>query len=102
MQGADHISIRDVEGGAVLAVKVVPGASRDRVVGPLGDALKVATSVPPEKGKANAAVATILARTLGLNRRGVELASGASNPRKEFLLRGLSADEARRRLEALP
>ena len=102
MNGTGNISVRDTEGGAILAVKVVPGASRDRVVGPLGDALKVATSAPPEKGKANAAVAAILAKALGLDRRAVELAGGASSPRKEFLLRGLSAGEARRRLEAMP
>ncbi len=101
MNGAQAISIRDGAGGATIAVKVVPGASRDRVMGPLGDALKVATSAPPEKGKANAAVAAILAQALGLAPRDVELASGAAGPRKEFLLRGLSADEARRRLEAL-
>jgi hypothetical protein len=102
MKGAEHISIRDAEGGARLAVKVVPGASRDRVAGALGDALKIATAAPPEKGKANAAVAAILAKALGLDRRGVELASGAAGPRKEFLLRGLSADEVRKRLENLP
>jgi hypothetical protein len=95
------LSVRDVQGGAVVAVKVVPGASRDRVVGPLGDCLKVATSAPPEKGKANAAVATLLAKALGLGRRAVALASGAANPRKEFFVEGLSAAETRRRLEGL-
>ena len=101
MNGARNISIRDVEGGAVVAVKVVPGASRDRIMGALGEALKVAVAAPPEKGKANAAVAAILARALGLDRRSVALASGPASPRKEFLLGGLSAAEARRRIEAL-
>ncbi|KKK79180.1 hypothetical protein LCGC14_2836110, partial [marine sediment metagenome] len=41
----------------MIAVKAVPGASRDRVVGVLGDCLKVATSQPAEKGKANKAIA---------------------------------------------
>ena len=101
MKDAQNISIRDVAGGAVIAVKVVPGASRDRIMGALGDALKVAVSAPPEKGKANAAVAAILAKALGLDRRAVALASGPASPRKEFLLAGISADEARRRIEAL-
>ena len=101
MTGAQSISIRDVAGGAVIAVKVVPGASRDRIMGPLGEALKVAVAAPPEKGKANAAVSAILAKALGLDRRAVALVSGPTNPRKEFLLAGLSAAEARRRIEAL-
>ena len=99
MNGVENISIRDVQGGAVIAVKVVPGASRDRIMGALGEALKVATSAPPEKGKANASVAAILAKALGVDRRSVALASGPASPRKEFLLAGLSAAEARRRLE---
>jgi uncharacterized protein len=102
VNGACNISVRDVEGGAILAVKVVPGASRDRVMGALGDALKVATSAPPEKGKANAAAAALVAKAMGLDRGSVELAAGASAPRKEFLLRGLSAADVKNRLESLP
>lgn len=41
-----------------LAVKVVPGSSRDQIVGRLGDALKIKVTAPAEKGKANTAVVT--------------------------------------------
>ena len=101
MKGAEQIRIRSTAAGAVVAVKVVPGSSRDRVAGVLGDALKVATSAAPEKGKANAAVARLLAAALGLDRRSVTLHAGQVSPRKEFLLVGLSAAEARRRLASL-
>ena len=43
-----------------LALKVVPGASRDRIVGEHGDALKVAVAKPPEDGAANQAVEQFL------------------------------------------
>ena len=86
-------------GGAVLAVKVVPGSSRDRIVAALGESLKVATSAPPEKGKANAAVARILAEALGVEARRVRLSAGAGSPRKEFFVEGLSAEHVRQRLE---
>jgi len=98
MNGVANLSIRDVPGGAVLSVKVVAGASRDRVVGVLGESLKIATSAPPEKGKANAAVADILAAALGLNRRAVELVSGPTHPRKEFRVAGMTAEALRGRL----
>jgi len=52
------------DSGVRIALKVVPGASRDRVMGTLGDALKVAVSKPPEGGAANRAVVQLLAAAL--------------------------------------
>ncbi|HOF17299.1 MAG TPA: DUF167 family protein [Phycisphaerae bacterium] len=98
MRGADQLRMRPHAGGVVIAVKAVPGASRDRVVGVLGDCLKIATSAAAEKGKANRALAAALADALGVSSKSVELVSGPTSPRKEFLVAGLSADEARRRL----
>ena len=95
----EGISIKDVAGGAVVAVKVVPGASRDRLAGVLGDALKITTSAAPEAGKANAAVARILVDALGVGRRDVELAAGPAQAHKQFFVAGLTAAEIRQRLE---
>ncbi len=83
---------------ARLKVKVVPGASRTRVVGWLGDALKVRVSAPPEKGKANAAVAAVVAEALGLPAGSVAVVSGKSSPRKQLEIRGLGRQEIVRRL----
>ena len=65
-----------------LNVKVVPGASRDQIVGWLGDALKIKVTAPPEKGKANEAVVTLLAKTLGVRRDTIEIVSGHGSPAK--------------------
>jgi len=99
MKDIENIAVRDVDGGAVIAVKAVPGASRDRVVGVLGDCLKVATSSAAEKGRANTALAKTLAGALGVGRRDVEIIGGMSNPRKEFRIAGLSASDVRQRLD---
>lgn len=101
MKDADKLSIRDVAGGAVMAVKVVPGASRDKIVGVLGQCLKIATSTAPEKGKANTAVGKILAKALDIQAQEVALVSGPTNPRKEFQIAGLSAAAVRKKLQAL-
>ena len=98
MTPIDQIAIRDVPGGCVIAVKAVPGSSRDKIVGVLGDCLKIATSAAAEKGKANAAIAAILAKALGVDKRSVEVVSGLTNPRKEIRIAGLDAQELRTRL----
>lgn len=95
-----ELEVRDVEGGATIWVKVVPGSSRDRIVGVLGDCLKIATAAPAEKGRANRAVAAMLAKALGVGATDVELVSGTTSPRKEFLISGLSARGVRARISS--
>jgi hypothetical protein len=81
-----------------LAVKVVPGASRERVVGLLGDRLKVAVRKPPEKGAANKAACALLAGALGLRPADVQVLRGQTRPEKDVLISGLSPDQVLRRL----
>ena len=82
----------------MLDLSVVPGAKRDRIVGELGDALKVAVSKPPEDGAANRAVVELLAAALGVSAAQVEIVRGHSNPRKEALVRGITAAIVQERL----
>ena len=85
----------------VLSVKVVPGASRDRVAGRYADGIKVQTSAPPEAGKANVAVTKILAQFLGLKPAQVVLVSAPANPRKQFRISGLTPDQLADKLATL-
>ncbi|MBC8372767.1 MAG: DUF167 domain-containing protein [Phycisphaerae bacterium] len=98
MKDFENIAVRDVDGGAVISVKAVPGASRDRVAGVLGGCLKIATSSAAEKGRANTAIAKTLAGALGVGRRDVEIVAGTTSPRKEFRIAGVSASDVRQRL----
>jgi len=99
MKDTDKLDIRDVPGGAVVAVKVTANSSRDKLVGVLGDALKIATATAPERGRANRAIAEILARSLGVNRRDVAISAGLTSPHKEFTVSGISAGWLREKLE---
>jgi len=78
---------------AQLKVKVVPGSSRDQIVGWLGDALKIKVTAPPEKGKANEAVIGLLAEALGVSSDDIEIVSGHSSPSKVIAITGMD-DEA--------
>jgi uncharacterized protein (TIGR00251 family) len=72
-----------------ITVKVVPGSSRDQIVGWLGDALKIKVTAPPEKGKANEAVVELLSMTLGISTDDIEVVSGHSSPSKIIAINGM-------------
>jgi uncharacterized protein (TIGR00251 family) len=72
-----------------LNVKVVPGSSRDRVAGRYGDGIKVQVSAPPEDGKANRAVARVLAEFFGVRADQVAIVRGTSQPRKVVEVSGI-------------
>jgi uncharacterized protein len=81
--------------GCLLAVRAQPGARKAGVMGAQAGALKVVVTAPPEDGRANQAVTELLREWLGLKRSQVELASGATNRNKQFVIRGLSPEELR-------
>lgn len=81
-----------------MKVRVAPGASRDGILGAYGDALKVAVREPPEKGRANEAVARALAAALGVRAKDVEILRGRASRDKVVLVRGLGEAELRARL----
>jgi uncharacterized protein YggU (UPF0235/DUF167 family) len=92
------MKIEAVEGGVRLWVKVVPNASRTRVAGLLGEALKVQVAQAPEGGKANRAVEGLLAELLGLGKGAVRVRAGETQARKIVEVRGLPIDAVREKL----
>jgi len=87
-----------VEGPTKLTLRVSPGAARTGVVGRHGTAWKVRVAAPPEGGRANDAVVQLLADTLRLPRRDVEIVSGHGGREKIVALAGIDRDEIERRL----
>ncbi len=82
-----------------LQVKVVPGASRNRVAGRYGDGVKVQVSAAPEKGKANEAVVEVLAEWLGVKASQVAIVAGHGQPRKTVMVQGITAQTLKSRME---
>ena len=82
-----------------LNVKVVPGSSRNQIVGWLGDALKIKVTAPPEKGKANEAVVDLIAKELGININDIEIESGHSSPSKIVAFDGIDDEAIRKAFE---
>jgi len=81
-----------VQDDAVLIpVKVVPGASKTRIMGELDGRLKVAVAAAPEKGKANNTLTSLLAERLGVKPRMVRVVSGRTSPVKTIRITGVNA-----------
>ena len=84
--------------GFALNVKVVPGASRDRIAGGYGEGIKVTVKQPPEAGAANEAVLKVIATALQVPPSNVQIIRGHTNPRKQVLIVGLTAEQIEARL----
>ena len=93
------LELKSTKGDVLFRLKVVPGASRSRIVGDLGGALKVAVSAKPEKGKANKAVVGLLANALGIKPAAIRIESGAASHFKCCRVTGMQIEQVRRRLE---
>ena len=68
------------------------------MVGRHGTGWKVRVAAAPEDGKANDAVVRLLADTLALPARGVQIVSGRSSRDKTVALEGMRPEEIERRL----
>lgn len=79
--------------GALLRVRAQPGARRNELRGEQDGALKICVTQVAERGKANKAIAEVLAKGLGLRKSQVELIAGDTASQKKFLIRGVSPDE---------
>lgn len=91
--------LEEVPEGTIVPVKARAGGSRNQIGGFDAGALRVMVTQVAERGKANAAIAALLAKTLGCSRSSVELLTGAKSSQKKFLIHGLSADDVLARLK---
>lgn len=84
-----------------LRVRAQPHASQSEIAGWHGGALRVRTTAPPVAGKANRAVAEMLAHALNIPRAYVSVARGHGSRDKVMEIVGIDEPELRRRLERL-
>ena len=78
-------------GGFALAVKVVPGSSRNRMAGEYAGGIKLNVTQPPEGGAANRAVIALLSELLEIPAAAIRIAHGQTSARKEVIITGLPA-----------
>lgn len=85
-------SIEEIEGAVVLRVRVQPKASRNDVRIESSGQIRVSLTAPPYDGKANKALRSFMAKTLGLPQSAVQLVHGAKSREKTLEVKGASAE----------
>lgn len=91
----DVIELKLQDGGVLLGIKVVPGASRTAILGEWNTRLRVAIAAAPEKGKANAELCAFLAKRLGLKKSEVSVTQGLTTPLKTVRIDRITPDQVR-------
>lgn len=86
--------LTDTAGGALLAVKLQPRASKTEIGDALGAELRIRVTAPPVDAAANEALVRLLAERLGCGRGKVELIRGQTSRHKVLKLHGLTAKAA--------
>jgi uncharacterized protein len=81
-----------------LALKVIPNAPRNEIVGRLGEAVKIKIHAPPVEGRANDALCDFLAERLLVPRRSVTVLRGDTSRLKLVRIDGLTIAEVNSRL----
>ncbi len=71
----------------ILRLRVQPRASKDEILGPQGDRLKVRVTAPPVDGQANRHLVRFLAKAFGVPRARVVLLGGQTSKDKRLLIR---------------
>ncbi|MCD4657868.1 MAG: DUF167 family protein [Planctomycetes bacterium] len=70
----------------LLHVRIVPKADSNKIMGLHDGMLKVLVTTVPEKGKANAALIKLVAKTLGIAKTSIKLVSGETARNKVLSL----------------
>ena len=100
----NKVSTKVVQGQGMkshLSVKVIPGASQNKIAGWIGDAIKIRVQAPPEKGKANAAVISLLADFLDVPANQLSICAGHTSQNKVVEVQGISDAELIHKLAGL-
>ncbi len=89
--------IKETKEGTLLFIHVQPKAKKNAIEGvdEWRGRLKVKVKAPPVEGKANKEVVKFFSKLLGAE---VEIVKGETNREKDLLVRGLKAEEVKKRL----
>lgn len=87
------INLTEHPDGIVVAVRVIPRASRSEIVGEHDGSLKVRICSPPVDGAANAEIIRLFAKHFGVSKSEVSIVSGETSKNKRIKIENLSVSK---------
>ena len=94
-------TVRQAENGVTFKVRVQPKASRNQVDGFSADSLRLRVTAPPQDGKANLAVISLLAETLGVPKSRLRIIRGHASREKLVEVTHITREDLDRALNAV-
>lgn len=85
----------------IIKVKIVPGSSKNKIIGAYNDALKISIAAPPVEGKANKKCIAYLAKYFDLAKSKIEIISGQTSKNKLIKIYDISPKEFLDKIEKI-
>jgi uncharacterized protein (TIGR00251 family) len=85
-----EISIRRQMKEITLKIYLQPKSSKNEIVGPYRDGIKIKVTAPPAEGKANEALVKLLAKELGIPVSNIQILKGHHSREKTLKIAGSS------------
>lgn len=85
----------------IIKVKIVPGSSKNKIIGAYNDALKISIAAPPVEGKANKKCIAYLAKYFDVAKLKIEIISGQTSKNKLIKIYDISQKEFLDKIEKI-
>ena len=85
----------------IVKVKIVPGSSKNKIIGVYNDSLKFTITAPPVEGKANKKCIAYLAKYFDVAKSKIEIISGQTSKNKLIKIYDISQKEFLDKLEKI-
>jgi len=85
----------------IIKVKIVPGSSKNKIIGVYNDSLKITITAPPVEGKANKKCIAYLAKYFNVAKSKIEIISGQTSKNKLIEIYDISQKEFLDKLEEI-
>ncbi len=77
----------------IIKVKIVPGSSKNKIIGAYNGALKISITAPPVEGKANKKCIAYLAKYFDVAKSKIEIISGKNSKNKLIKIYDISQEK---------